>query len=449
MRILKTTQTYYPYLSKGGPPAKVRAIATALVRRGHEVTVLTADRGETDGETQLADIAGWTRSRSEGGWEARDRGVEAVYLSTMQNYRATTVNPRILRFCAGRMRDYDVVHIYGLYDLIGSTAGWFCRRYGIPYVLEPLGMFGPKVRSRQKKRLYRTLVGNALFKGAQAIIATSETERDELIDGGIASEKIVLRRNGIDLSEFASLPARGAFRAKFAPDEKTPLLLFLGRLSFIKGLDHLVKAFARLEAEEHLVIAGPDDLDGCAPTLRALIEEFKLGERVTLTGPIYGKEKLQALVDADLFVLPSRYESFGNAAAESIACGTPVLVTDCCGIAPLIDGKAGLVVPYDVAALHKGMKRMIEDESLSAQLRAGCAGVAESLSWEEPVCEMAALYESVVKFRVPSSKFRVPNFKSKVPPEIQGGTAGVDGKEEKLEVLNLTKTRNPKLETRN
>ena len=399
MRILKTTQTYFPYLSKGGPPAKVRAIATALSRRGHEVTVLTADRGETDGETQLANIVDWTRTPSEWGWAAQDRGVEAVYLSTVQNYRATTVNPRILRFCARRLRDFDVVHIYGLYDLIGSTAGWFCRRYGLPYVLEPLGMFGPKVRSRQKKRLYSTLVGNALFKGASAIIATSETERDELIVGGIATEKIVLRRNGIDLSEFASLPAPGAFRARFALGDKTPLLLFLGRLSFIKGLDHLVKAFARLETDAHLVIAGPDDLDGCAQTVRALIQEFQLGERVTLTGPIYGREKLQALVDADLFVLPSRYESFGNAAAEAIACGTPVLVTDRCGIAALIDGKAGLVVPYDVDALHKGMNRLIEDESLSAQLRAACAGMAESLSWEEPVGEMERLYKSLQSAR--------------------------------------------------
>jgi len=392
MRILTTTQTYYPYLSQGGPPAKVRAIARALAQRGHEVTVLTADRGEADGETKLSEITGWSRSASPWGWEAQDHGVETVYLPTTQNYRATTVNPRMLRFCKQRARDYDLVHIYGLYDLIGSTAAWFCRRYGIPYVLEPLGMFGPKIRSRQKKRLYRKLVGNKLFGGAQAIIATSETEREELIDGGIPDEKIVLRRNGIDLSEFQTLPVPGAFRARLAISDQTPLLLFLGRLSFIKGLDHLVKAFARLESEGHLVIAGPDDRDGCAQTVRALIAEFHLGDRVTLAGPIYGDAKLEALVDADLFVLPSRYESFGNAAAEAIACGTPVLITDRCGIAPLVDGKAGLAVPYDVAALHKGIERLLRDEALAAELRAGCAEVAHGLSWEEPVAAMEKLY---------------------------------------------------------
>ncbi len=402
MRILKTTQTYYPYLSKGGPPVKVRAIANALAQRGHDITVLTADMGDSDGETKLSDVKNWTRTRTAWGWEAQDHGVEAIYLRTTQNYRATTINPRMLRFFAQRLREFDVVHVYGLYDLIGSAAGWYCRRYGVPYVLEPLGMFGPKIRSRHKKRLYRSLVGNALFNGAQAIIATSETERNELIDGGIPATKVVLRRNGIDPAEFAVLPTRGAFRAHLRLADSTRLLVFLGRLSFIKGLDHLVKAFARLETEAHLVIAGPDDHDGCAHTVKALIAEFDLGERVTLTGPLYGHQKLEALVDADVFVLPSRYESFGNAAAEAIACGTPVLVTDRCGIAPLVDGKAGLAVAYDVAALHKGMKQLLDDDLPLATLRRECAAVARDLSWDRPVSEMEDLYESLNKLRVPN-----------------------------------------------
>ncbi|HWN11872.1 MAG TPA: glycosyltransferase [Pyrinomonadaceae bacterium] len=400
MRILKTTQTYYPYLSKGGPPVKVRAIARALAQRGHDVTVLTADMGDSDGQTKLSELRNWTRSAW--GWEAQDNGVEAIYLRTTQNYRATTINPRMLRFFAERLRGFDVVHIYGLYDLIGSAAGWYCRRYGVPYVLEPLGMFGPKIRSRHKKRLYRSLVGNALFNGAQAIIATSETERDELIDGGIPTGKVVLRRNGIDPAEFAALPARGAFRAHLGLADSTRLVVFLGRLSFIKGLDHLVKAFARLETAAQLVIAGPDDHDGCAHTVKALIAEFDLGARVILTGPLYGQQKLEALVDADVFVLPSRYESFGNAAAEAVACGTPVLVTDQCGIAPLVDGKAGLAVPYDVAALHKGIELLLGGGPQVAELRSGCAAVARDLSWEGPVNEMETLYASLTRTSVSS-----------------------------------------------
>ncbi len=418
MRILKTTQTYYPYLSKGGPPAKVRAIARGLARRGHEVCVLTADldqeqeagRGGRSRRQALEagaerasganDADGGSRKSSARSWESRDDGVKAIYLRTLQNYRATTINPQILSFCARRLRDYDVVHIYGLYDLFGSIAAWFCRRREIPYVLEPIGMFGPKVRSQKKKRLYRKLIGDALFEGASVVVANSDTERRELIDSGIPEEKIVLRRNGIDLAEFQTLPARGAFRAKHNLDDKTPLILFLGRISFIKGLDHLVKAFAQLaqvHRDARLVIAGPDDEDGCARAVHELIEQFHLRERVRLAGPLYGDEKLQAFVDADFVVLPSRYESFGNVAAEAIASGTPVLVTDQCGIAPLIEGSAGLVVSCDVESLRDGLKRLVEEKNLLAQLCARCVQVAKDLSWDEPVETMERLYESLIE----------------------------------------------------
>jgi glycosyltransferase involved in cell wall biosynthesis len=393
MRILKTTQAYYPYLNKGGPPAKIRGLARALVRRGHEVSVLTADLGEPNG---TSDGSNWQRERSAWGWESRHDGVEAVYLSTLTNYRATTVNLRIASFCARRLGAYDVVHVYGLYDLIGSLVAWFSRRRGIPYVLEPLGMFGPKVRSRQKKRLYGRLVGEALFEGAAVVVATSEAERRELIEGGINAEKIVLRRNGLDLDEFQTLPARGAFRAKHGLSEKELLILFLGRWSFIKGLDLLVQAFSRIESEARLIIAGPDDEDGCAARIRGLIAELHLDERVILTGPIYYGERLQAFVDTDIFVLPSRSESFGNAAAESVACGTPVLVTDRCGIAPLVDAGAGLVVACDVEGLTEGMNRLLGDRSLRTRLQEGCADVARNLSWDEPVGVMESLYASVI-----------------------------------------------------
>lgn len=454
MHILKVTQTYFPYLQMGGPPAKVRAIARALVARGHEVTVLTADRGggqrseaggqrseseeqraegeerrvggaeqKAEGEIQKSEVRS---QKSEGttekegskqkaeskaaraGWEANDHGVEAVYLGTLQNYRATTINPGVLRFCASRLGEYDVVHIYGLYDLLGSVVGWFCRRRGIPYVLEPLGMFGPKVRSERKKNLYRKLIGDSLFTGAQVVIATSETERAELIAGGLDEAKILLRRNGINLGDFETLPQRGRFRAKRNIEATTPLIVFVGRLSFIKGLDLLVKAFAQLENQAHsttggrdargpsLVIAGPDDDDGCATEVRRLVDEFQLADRVSLTGPLYAQEKLEAFVDADFVVLPSRYESFGNVAAEAIACGTPVLVTDQCGIAPLVDRRAGLVVACDLDGLRNGLRRLVDDKNLLAQLRDGCESIARSLSWDEPVETMERIYHSLL-----------------------------------------------------
>jgi glycosyltransferase involved in cell wall biosynthesis len=325
--------------------------------------------------------------------------VKAIYLKTLTNYRATTISPRVLEFCRRQLADFDLVHVYGLYDLLGSVVARSCRRRGIPYVVEPLGMFQPKTRSLQKKRLYHALIGDALFRGAGRVIATSEHERQELITGGIAKERIGLRRNGLDLDEFHSLPARGELRAKLKMGNNAPLILFLGRLSFIKGLDILVRAFGNL-AETHrdvrLVIAGPDDEDGCREEILRLAAEMRLEQQISFPGPLYAEQKLQALADADLFVLPSQYESFGNAAAEAIACGVPVLVTNGCGIAPLIQERVGLVVECSVEGLQAGLKRLLGDGALLAGLRSRCAIVKQELSWAEPVEQMECIYSSLL-----------------------------------------------------
>jgi len=378
----------------GGPPVKVRGIAKALASRGHKVTVLTACLDDADADVPLNAPTAMSRS---GSWITHDRGVEAIYLPTIASYRATTINPHVINFCRERLSEFDVVHIYGLYDLLGSAVAWFCRRRGVPYVLEPLGMFGAKIRSHRKKQLYGHVFGNSLFRGAAKVIATSEKERQELIDGGLPPDRVLLRRNGLDLSEFQVLPERGRFRAKVRLKEGTPLILFVGRLSFIKGLDLLVQAFARVNGNAVLVLAGPDDSDGCVNRIWELVKELRLEGRVIQSAALYGPDKLQALVDADIFVLPSRYESFGNVAAEAMACGTPVLVTKDCGIAPLVESGAGRVVSCDVESLARGMNELLNDPQLRLELARGAREVAQSLSWDEPVETMERLYQQLTR----------------------------------------------------
>src|SRR5208282_413596 len=95
--------------------------------------------------------------------------------------------------------------------------------------------------------------------------------------------------------------------------------------------------------------------------------------------------------DADLFVLPSQNENFGNTAAEAAACGTPVIVTDQCGIAPYISG-AGLVIRHDVAELHGAIASLLEIPDLRARHASGCEDLVRSLSWEGPLEQMEQQY---------------------------------------------------------
>jgi glycosyltransferase involved in cell wall biosynthesis len=130
--------------------------------------------------------------------------------------------------------------------------------------------------------------------------------------------------------------------------------------------------------------------------LETIAAQMGLEGRVLFTGPLYGEAKWSAYRDADVFVLPSQIENFGNTVAEAVACGTPVLVTDRCGIAPLVDRRAGLVVQHNCSALEAGLAQILDDPALSARLREGCEEVARALGWAEPLAQMETLYREMV-----------------------------------------------------
>jgi glycosyltransferase involved in cell wall biosynthesis len=400
MRLLNVTQSYYPFMDKGGPTVKVRALARGMASLGHSVTVLTADFGLDVSQKKLLNA-----TPNRWGYEAKEDGVETVYLRTRAQYRSLTWNPGVAPYCRKHLDYYDIVHIYGLYDLMGPRVAGACRRIGRPYVVEPMGMFRPIIRKIRLKRFYHSILGDSMLRGASRIIATAEQERQELLDGGIPDSKIVVRRNGIDVPE--RFPALGEFRNQWdiAPDVK--VVLFLGRLVSKKSPDLMLDAFSHWHRRSAvsrgsvLVVAGPDEGDGFRQRLEAQAARIGLNGGVLFTGPLYGDAKWAAYRDADLFVLPSQNENFGNTAAEAVACGTPVLVTDRCGIAPIVDRRAGVVVPHDCDALEAGLAQILDDPTFAAQLRAGCEPVARSLGWAEPLAEMESLYQNLLQEKRP------------------------------------------------
>ncbi len=294
-----------------------------------------------------------------------------------------------------RLQTFDVVHIFGLYDLLGPRTAAAAQKLKIPYVVEPIGMFVPIVRNLFVKRAYHRFLGAKMLQGAAAIIATAEQEKSELIAGGIPAEKIVLRRNGV--APPASMPARGAFRASMNVPADARLILFLGRLSQKKSPDLLLQAFAQLppsSSAAHLAFVGPDE-SGMLSRLQQTAEKLEIAPRVHFSGPLSGDSKWSAYRDADIFVLPSQNENFGNTAAESVAAGTPVIVTGQCGIAPLLDGIAGIAVQHSASSIAQTMSTLLNDPALYAQLKTGCATAVQRLDWGLPIREMDSLYKKL------------------------------------------------------
>src|SRR5438552_13135867 len=114
MRILSVTQSYAPFYEFGGPPVKVEALANGLARGGHEITVLTADWGLASRQASGENVG--AAERSPFGWIRHLNGVQCVYLPTWFRYRAATLNPAVRRYCRARLANFQIVHIFGLYD---------------------------------------------------------------------------------------------------------------------------------------------------------------------------------------------------------------------------------------------------------------------------------------------------------------------------------------------
>ena len=385
MNILFVTQYDPSNPASGGPAFKVRAVSYHMACNGHAVTIVTAAAASTHHIPDQPHVS------------VDHPLIRVIRMRTLARYRSTTFNPAIWPVARREVPRAEVIHLFGFYDLMAPIMARGALGQGVPYVLEPMGMLIPIVRSLGKKRFYHKLIGSPLIQGASQVIATAPQEQEELIEAGVLANRVSVRRNGIDLEDFEKLPERGTLRRRFGIELKGKLILYLGLLSRKKNPDLLIRAFSTIAASDaHLLIAGPD-VDECTGQLRGLIESLGLQSKVFLSGPLYDEDKLSALVDADIFVLPSQNENFGNVIAESIAVGTPVVITDKCGIAPYVRDKAGLVAPVSQAAISEAMSRLLHDAALHETFSAGCQDVARKLSWDRPVAELQDLYESLTK----------------------------------------------------
>src|ERR1700675_2455884 len=168
MRILNVAQTYFPYIAEGGRPTKVRALSRKLAEHGHSVTVLSANLG----------LSAWSHAtcsvqKTAMGLQCTENGVVAIYLPTLARYRVLTINPSVIRFCRVHLSQFDLVHFYGIYDFLGPVISQFSRRKGIPYVIEPMGMYRPIDRSIEMKKMWHRTIGGEFCRKAARVIATS------------------------------------------------------------------------------------------------------------------------------------------------------------------------------------------------------------------------------------------------------------------------------------
>ncbi|MDQ3162203.1 MAG: glycosyltransferase [Actinomycetota bacterium] len=381
MRIAFATPAYWPAVAFGGPVWVARELTEGLVARGHRVDVVTTSLRSV-GEPPAARFRTCTRVES---------GVQVHELATPLRYRWMGVTPT-LPLVLELLPRPDVVHVFGYRDVVTTlTAGW-ARARRIPYVFEPLDMYVRRYRTLAVKRVFDRSIGERVARGAALVLAVSELEREQVIAAGLDEARVVVRPNGFPEPH----EERGtALRARLGLGDEVPLVLYVGRISFKKGLDLLLEAVAEIP-QVHVAIVGPDDGDGTLPRLEALRGRLRLNGRVHLLPPFDDQQPRQLYGEADVFVLPSRNESFGMVAAEAAAAGTPVVVTDQCGVAALLEHAAVVVLPH-AEAIREGIVRLLADPGLRAQLASAGREVARTFSWPAIVAEQERLYRTAMR----------------------------------------------------
>lgn len=378
MRILHLCTSIDP--TTGGPANVLARLAPAQVARNHLVSIVTADP-----LSSVADVAG---SLTRAGVSLHVGGPASGPFSKGPQVDA------LIR--AALDRGEDLVHIHGLWQHTPHHGARLCRSRRIPYVFRPCGMLDPWSlrQGALRKKAFLLLGGRRDLNRAAALHFTSAAERDLASPLRLAPVPHVIP-NGIDWEEFASLPTAGAFRSRFGIGDR-PLVTFFSRLHHKKGLDILLPAFASLEeTTAFLALVGPGDAAYVAELKKRAVA-LGVVDRVIFVGMLKGRDRLEPLVDADLFCLPSYQENFGVAVIEALACGTPALISDQVNIcSEVVAAGAGRSVPCQMEAVGEALHAMLADRPALKKMGAAARQwVSTTFPWPAIARRIDEMYES-------------------------------------------------------
>ena len=281
-------------------------------------------------------------------------------------------------------RQADVIHGHGFYVGTNWAFGRAVRKQGKPLVYHVHGIFEPWIlaRSRWKKSLVHWLFEDANMRHAALWRALTNKEADQIRQQGIKAP-IIVCPNGINLATFDKMPA---LRANLAGRKQKRSILFLARLHPKKGLGLLLPAWAaapkELRKDWQLVIAGPDELNHRAE-MEALASQLDISGELQFIGPVSGESKLQALAEAEAFVLPSHSEGFSVAILEAMACQLPVLATHACNFPDLAKTGGGWCVDVSAEAICQGLLAIFKASETELTERGATARklVEQSFTW--------------------------------------------------------------------
>lgn len=375
MRVLNVNMTIDP-INGGGTAERTFQMSRFQAKIGVECTLLTTDKGLTI---------------------KRKAELEGVNLIILPCFNERFYIPKVnLKKIESLVESADIIHLMSHWTLLNAMVYICAQRLNKPYVICPAGELLSYGRSKLVKRFFSKIIGDQIIRNSSGYIAITANEIPQFEARGVTADSVTVIPNGINPEEFIAEDI-ALFRNKYGLGD-SPYILFVGRLSPIKGPDLLLKAFQQVQAEIdalHLVFVGPDQ--GMRDSLEEYARSNGLSGRTHFIGYLGGADKAQAYYGAELLVIPSRHEAMSIVALEAGITGTPVLLTNQCGFDELADIDGGMVVPATVEGLSQGLKQILSNSSRLREMGANLRRhVVANYTWDSVVSQFTRLYESII-----------------------------------------------------
>lgn len=314
-------------------------------------------------------------------------------------------------FATHHQRHYAVIHSH--YWVSGVVALVLREHWQVPVLqmFHTLGALKNQVArgAEETETLRRIEIERNLLQHVDLTVAATELDRAQMVQHYAApTERIRIVPPGVDITRFRPID-QAAARQQLGLSPTKQLVLGVGRMEPLKGFDALIEALARLQRNtpnqlgvELLLIGGGDeahqsDWNSEQRRLDTLRHQFAVADRVHFVGAQPHERLPLFYAAADVFVMPSHYESFGMAALEALACGTPVIAANVGGLRTLIvDGQHGLLTPpHAPSVLAEKLTQLLADAPLRERLQVGALQRAATYSWAQITDQIYHIYQEL------------------------------------------------------
>jgi len=381
---------FYPEI--GGPFSVIKELLIKLSQKGISIKVLSPIPKNYDKEKLIF---------------IKDLPFEVEYIEEqLPRFIMPSFSLKFISRIKELHRNYDLIHLAGIFDfysipVVSMDLKFIYSSHGT-FMKEAYKMMKLK---KMKKDFYMNIIGKKILKKAKFIHLLTQEEKEQFLEFYPEFEnKVRIIPNGLDLSQFEIDLNKSDLINKYPQLKNKKIILFLSRINWIKGLDILIPAFAKLYNEDknyHLLIVGKDDGDGYEKKVRQWVNDYGLIDAVTFTGLLTGKDKLMAFYGSDLFVLPSYSENFGVAVVEAMACGIPIVVSDKVGISrEIIQYNAGTIVKTNVEDVYNGIKNVFSNLDKAKEMALNGKKMVHNLYDINKVAdEMIKMYQEAIDSR--------------------------------------------------